>query len=212
MLQEVNQDQIKTKAKKENEKEEESKVGLILLTPTKIAAPPRYTSSFSFSFPNNSKYMTSLLKKFRDDLQKPPKGYPLLRGFSQTNHLFPKHSLQPWPVSRIHPCELPKLQEHKFVSHPKFKNIFSANKLTMLLAGVLNSRTNSFHPGGHDTNQSNQQMTKEKSRTSQKGQSSQYTNLDPTKPRESINGRRSYKPEYQKFFLLVFSTREKLCK
>ena len=32
MLQEVNQDQIKTKARKENEKEEESKVGLILLT------------------------------------------------------------------------------------------------------------------------------------------------------------------------------------
>jgi len=30
MLQEVNQDQIKTKAKKENEKEEESKVGLIV--------------------------------------------------------------------------------------------------------------------------------------------------------------------------------------
>ena len=68
MLQGVNQDQIKRKAKKENEKEEESKVGLILLTRTKITAPPRYTSSFSFSFPNNSKYLTSLLKKFRDDL------------------------------------------------------------------------------------------------------------------------------------------------
>jgi len=54
-LQEVNQDQIKTKAKKENKNEEESKVGLILLTPTKISAPPRYTSSFSFSFPNNYK-------------------------------------------------------------------------------------------------------------------------------------------------------------
>jgi len=33
MLQEVNQDQIKTIAKKENKKEEESKLGLILLTP-----------------------------------------------------------------------------------------------------------------------------------------------------------------------------------
>jgi len=41
MSQKVNQDQIKTKAKKENEKEEESKVGLILLTPTKITTPPR---------------------------------------------------------------------------------------------------------------------------------------------------------------------------
>jgi len=62
ILQEVNQDQIKTKSKKTNEKEEESKVGLILLTPTKITTPPRYTSSFSFSFPNNSKYLTSLVK------------------------------------------------------------------------------------------------------------------------------------------------------
>jgi len=95
MLQEVNQPKLKQKPKKENEKEEESKVGLILLTPTKITTPPRYTSSLSFSFPNNSKYLTSLLKKFTDDLQKPPKGYALLRGFSQTNHLFPKHSLQP---------------------------------------------------------------------------------------------------------------------
>jgi len=98
MLQEVNQDQIKTKAKRENEKEEGSKAGLILLTCTKITAPLRYTSSFSFSFPNNSKYLTSLLKKFRDDLQKPLKAYSLLRGFSQTNHLFLKHSLQTWPA------------------------------------------------------------------------------------------------------------------
>jgi len=183
-----------------------------LLTPTKIIAPPRYTSSFSFSFQNNFKYLTSLLKKFRDDLQKLPKGYPLLRGFSQTNHLFPKHSLQPWPISRIHPCELPKLHEHKFVSHPKLRIIFSGNKLTMLFVGVLNSRTNSFQPGEHDTNQSNQQMTKDTSNTSQNGQSSQYTKSNPTKPWESISRRRSYKPKYRKFFLLVFSTREKLCK
>jgi len=148
MSEEVNEDQIKTKAKKENEKEEKSKVGLILLTPTKMTTPPRYISSFCFSFPNNSKYLTSLLKKFKDDLQKPPKGYPLLRGFSQTNHLFPKHSLKLWPVSRIHPCELPKLHEHKFVSHPQLRNIFFGNKLTMLFAGVLNSKTNSFQPGG----------------------------------------------------------------
>jgi len=63
-----------------------------------------------------------------------------------------------------------------------------------------------------DTNQSNQQMTKDTSSTSQKGQSSQYTKLGPTKPRESISRRRSYKPEYHKLFLMVFSIREKLCK
>jgi len=83
----------------------------------------------------------------------------------------------------------------------------------MLFAGVLNLRTNSYQPGRHDTNQSNQQMTKGISSTSQKGQPSQYTKSSPTKPQESISRRRrSYKPEYEKFFLLVFSTREKLCK
>jgi len=155
-------------------KGEESKMSLILLTRTKINAPPRYTSSFSFSFLNNYKYLTSLIKKFRDDLQKPPKGSSLLRGFSQANPLLPKHSLQTWPVSRIHPCELPKLHEHKFVSNPKFRNIslFFVNKLTMSFTRVLNSRMNSFRPGGHDINHKNQQMTKDTSRTSQKGQSS----------------------------------------
>jgi len=113
-----------------------------------------------------------LIKNFRDDLQKPLKDSPLLRGFSQTNHLFPKYSLQTLPVSRIHPCELLKRHEHKFVSHPKLRNIFSGDKLTMLFAGSLNSRTNSFQPGGHDTNHNNQQMIKDTSSTSQKGQSS----------------------------------------
>jgi len=119
MLQKVNQDhnQLKTKSANEREKEGQDTKGLIL-------SPQRCFSSFSFSFPNNSKYLTSLIKKFRDDLQRPPKGSTLLRGFSQVHHLFPKHSLQTCPVSRIHPCELPKLHEHKFVSHPKLRNIF----------------------------------------------------------------------------------------
>jgi len=112
-----------------------------------------------------------MLKKFRNDLQKPPKGYLLLRRFSQTNNLFPKHSLQPWPVSRIHPCELSKLRNISLF-HILNLEIFFGNKLTMLFAGVLNLRTNSFQPGGHDTNQSNQQMTKDTSNTSQNGQSS----------------------------------------
>jgi len=55
---------------------------------------------------------------------------------------------------------------------------------------------------GSDTNW---QITKNTTSTSQKGQSSQDTKQGPTKPRERINKRRrSYKPEYQKFFLLVF--------
>jgi len=71
----------------------------------------------------------------------------------------------------------------------------------MLFAGVLSLRTNSFEPGEHDTNR---QMAKETTRTSQKGQSSQDTKPSPTKPREkNSKGRRSYKPKYHKFFLLV---------
>jgi len=106
-----------------------------------------------------------------DDLQKPSKGSTLVTGFSQENSLFPRHSLQTWLVSRIHPFELPKLHEHKFVSHPKHRNIFSGNKLTMFFAGVLNLRTNSFQPRGHHDTNHNQQMTKDTSSTSQKGQS-----------------------------------------
>ena len=75
------------------------------------------------------------------------------------------------------------------------------NKLTMLFEGVLNSRRNSFELGEHDTNR---QITKDTTSTSQKGQSSQDTRPGPTKPQERINKKRSYKPEYQKFFRLVF--------
>jgi len=132
-----------------------------------------------------------LIKKFRDDIQKPPKGYHFLRGFSQY-HFIPKYSFQTWLVARIQPCILHKLNEHKFVSHLPYIN--HVNKLTMLFAGALNSMTNSFKPGKHDTNR---QITKDTTSTSQKGQSSQDTNSGPTKPRERINKkRRSYKPEY----------------
>jgi len=43
-------------------------------------------------------------------------------------------------------------------------------------------------------------MTKDTTSTSQKGQSSLDTKPGPTNPRE----RRSYKPKYHNFFLLVF--------
>jgi len=51
----------------------------------------------------------------------------------------------------------------------------------------------------------NRQMTKDTTSTSQKGQSYQDTKSDSTKLRERISKRRrSYKPKYRKFFLLVF--------
>jgi len=82
------------KTKRENETREESKMGLnisshatqtIMLTHTKLTVPPRYTSSFSFSLLDNSKYLTFWVKKFRDEIQTPPKGSHLLRGFSATS-------------------------------------------------------------------------------------------------------------------------------
>jgi len=103
---EVNDDQLKMKTKRKNEKDEERKdkmgiitsphaVKTIMLTCTKLqTAPQRYSSYLSFSLLNHSKYSTSLINKFRDDIHKPPKGFHLLRGFSQTKHFLPKHSLQ----------------------------------------------------------------------------------------------------------------------
>jgi len=74
------------------------------------------------------------------------------------------------------------------------------NKLTMLSAGVLNLRSNSFQLGGHDTNQLDKQMTKE-----QNTQSSQHARQDPTKPQKSLSRRRTrHGPKYQLLFLLVF--------
>ena len=122
----------------------------------------------------------------------------LLRGFSK-NHFIPKYSFQTRPVARIQTCYLPKLHEHKFDSHLPYTN--HVNKFTMLFAGVLNSRTNSFTPGEHDTNQ---QMTQATTSKSQKGRSSQHPKSGPTKPRDNISRRRSYKLEHIKFFLLVF--------
>ena len=186
-----------------------------MLTHAKLIAPPRYTSSFSFSFTNHFKYLTPLIKKFRDDLQKPPKGSHLLRGFSQTNHFFPKHSLQTCAISRIHPCELPKLHEHKFASHPKLRNIsiFSVNKLTMLFTRVLTSRQISFQLGGHDTTQIAKQMTKDTRDTSHFDQSSQHPRQGPTKYRKDPSRRKMrHRLEHQMFFLLVFLQDKNVCK
>ena len=77
---EVNENQIKMKTKRENEKDKErnDKTGIntsphtvktIMLTCTKIQiAPLRCSSSLSFSLPIHSKYLTSLTKKLRDDI------------------------------------------------------------------------------------------------------------------------------------------------
>jgi len=84
--------------------------------------------------------------------------------------------------------------------------MFSVNKLTMLFLEVLNSRSNPFQLGRHDTTQIDKQMTKDTTDTSQLGQSSQYTRPDPTRPQKNLNRRRTkHEPEYQLFFFLFFS-------
>ena len=59
--------------------------------------------------------------------------------------------------------ELTKLKEHRTSSHPTPCTILYVSKLTMLSAGVLNSRSNSLEHwgGGDDTNQVVMKMTKE---------------------------------------------------
>ena len=80
-LKEEHQAQIKTKTKSENERENEGQDNTGIIT-----SPQRCFSSLSFSLPKHSKYLTYLIKKFMDDIQKPY----LLRGFSQ-NHFIPKY-------------------------------------------------------------------------------------------------------------------------
>ena len=72
------------KNKRENEKDKERKdkpghnispyiAKTIMLTRARMqTAPPRYSSSLSFSLPNKSKYLTSWTKKFWDAIQTPP--------------------------------------------------------------------------------------------------------------------------------------------
>jgi len=87
-LKDEHQAQIKTKTKSENERENEGQDNTGIIT-----SPQRCFSSLSFSLPKHSKYLTYLIKKFKDDIPKPPKGYHLLRGFFQT-HFIPKYSFQ----------------------------------------------------------------------------------------------------------------------
>jgi len=74
LLNEVKQDHLKTKTKSENERAKEGPDTMGL-----IPSPPRCFPSLSFSFPQHSKYLTFLFKKFRDAIPNPPKGSQLLR-------------------------------------------------------------------------------------------------------------------------------------
>jgi len=154
-------------------------------------------------------YIQHLLEKCKNIFQNPSKGLRLIRSFWHQIPFDRTCSLQILHVTRTIPPKLWNINEHKFASQLTYIN--QVNKLTMLFAGVLNSRSNFVQLREHDTNHIIQQMAKDTTSTSQIGQSSRYIKSDPAKPQESINRRRTkYKPEYQKFFLLVFP-QEKLC-
>ena len=96
---------------------------------------------------------------------------------------------------------------------PTSHNVLPVNKLTMLFTRVLNSRSNSFQLGGHDTTQLAKQMTKDTRGTSHFDQSSQLTRQGPTKYRKGLNRRRTgHKLEHQMFFLLIFLQEKNVCK
>jgi len=103
---EVHEDQIIMKNKRENERKKERKdkssyniscytTKSIMLTHAMLqTAPPRCSSSLSFSLPNKTNYLTSWTKKFWDEHQTLPKGSHLLKGFLSSSPFIPKYSIQ----------------------------------------------------------------------------------------------------------------------
>jgi len=86
--------------------------------------------------------MQHLLEKCENIFQNPSKGLHLIRSFSRQIPFDPTHSLQTLHVTRTIPPKLLKFNEHKFPAQLTYIN--QVNKLTMLFAGVLYFRSNSF--------------------------------------------------------------------
>ena len=151
----VKQDQLKIKTKSDNEREKEGQDTMSL-----IPSLPRCFPSLSFSLLKHSKYLTFLLKKFRDALPTPPKGSHLLRGFF-TKHFIPKYSLQTCHVARILTYHLLALNESKSSLPFSSSTVLLDSKLPLLYAGVLNSRSNFLQLAGHDVNPKYMKMIKD---------------------------------------------------
>ena len=147
--QEVHEDQIKMRIKRENEKTNEVhnktshntfSTKSILLT---RATPTRYSSSLSFSL---SKIPTSTpywLKNVKDEFFIPP-NFP--------NKIIFRQSFPTWSVFRTSFFELPTFQNAKS-SLPISSYVHLSNfKRTLFYAGVLNWWTNSLPLGEYDEN------------------------------------------------------------
>jgi len=104
--QEVHEDQIKRKTKRENEKAKEVSnkpshntlsTKLIMLTRAMPQLEPqRYSSSLSFSLPK----VPIWLQNVRDDFYIPPNGFHLLRGFFPKNIIISKQCFPTCSVYR----------------------------------------------------------------------------------------------------------------
>jgi len=195
--QEVHEDQIKMKTKRENEKAKEvstkpshnslSTKSIILTRAMPQLEPQRYSYSLSFSLPKVPNSTTSWLKNVRDDFYIPPNGFHFLRGFFPKNILIPKQSFPTWSVYRT-----------SFSVLPMFQNAKSSLPISLSYAGVLNSWSNFLQLGGHDVIQKYIKITKDATLEG----SSQQANKD------LINRRNGQRPKHLKFFLLVFSKDE----
>jgi len=130
--------------------------------------------------------------------------FHLLRGFSSQRFVIPKHYFKTWSVNRTPSFALPTVKKHKLSSYPYHCTIFYVNKLTMLSAEVLNSRSSSLELGGHDTTQVATKMTKETKDKAHGELSSQRPIHKPTKDHMDLTREPEHKLSHQLFFPLVF--------
>ena len=159
-------------------------------------APPRCSSSLSFSLPKVPTSTPSWLKNVRNDFYIPPNGFHLLRGLFPKNIIIPKQSFPTWSVYRTSFSELSTLKNVKS-SLPFFSStVLFDSKLNLLYAGVLNSWSDSLQLGGHDTTHIHNKMTMD---ANLEGSSQQAKE-------DSINKRNGQGPKHLKFFLLVVLT------
>jgi len=147
--QELHEDQIKMKTKRENKKAKEVSTKLIhntLITKSIMLTrampqlePPRYSFSLSFSLPKVPTSTPFWLKHVRDDFYIPPNGFHHLRGLFPKNIIIPKQTFPTWSVYRTSFSELPTLTNSKSSLPLSYSIVKFDCKLALLYAGVLNS-------------------------------------------------------------------------
>ena len=108
----------------------------------------------------------------------PPNGFHHLRGLFPKDIIIPKQIFPTWSVYRTSFSELPLLTNSKSCLPFSYSTVNCKSKLTLLYAGIQNSRSNSLQLEEYDEEQIREAFT---------------------------NGGRGHSPTHLKFFLLVFS-------